>query len=173
MTPHRVAAAVATGVVVAVLAVLAVTFGPLDALVAGVAAAVLVLVGGSLDESTPYSWPAVPHTEADGARPSVAVLTWSFASRDGKVSEAALRHLRQQAGRRLAGEGIVLDDGHGRLVSAPGGPDPGDGTRARELLGDRAWRVLIRRGDRPPVADVAHCIEAVERLGPHDPERRP
>jgi hypothetical protein len=166
MTARRLGSALATGLVVGVVAVLAARLGPLDAVVAGVVAAVLVLVGGSLEAGEEHRWPAVPHEEAAGARPAVAVLMWSFAGRDGRVSEAALRHLRRQAGRRLAGEGIVLDDGNGHLVVAPGGPEPGDTTRARELLGDRAWQVLTTQGTLPPVTEVAHTIEAVERLVP-------
>ncbi len=168
MSPGRVASAVATGVVVGVLAVLAARLGPRDATVAAVVAALLVLVGRSLEAGEAYRWTPVPHEEADGARPAVAALMWSFAGRDGKVSEAAIRALRRQAGRRLAGEGIVIDDGAGHLVVTPG-PGPADRDRARELLGDRAWELLTRGGDLPPVAEVARCIDAVERLAPPDP----
>ncbi len=172
MSPGRIVSAVVTGLLVGAAAVGAARLGLLDAVVAGVVAAVLVLVGRSLEDGERYAWTPVPQAEADGARSAVAALMWSFAGRDGKVSEAALRTLRRQAGRRLAREGIVLDDGAGHLVVTPG-PDPGARARARELLGDRAWTVLTARGALPPVADVAHCIDAVERLAPTDPEDRP
>ena len=173
MTPGRVGAALLAGLATVVLATIAARLQALDAVVAGVVAAVLVLVGRSLESGEEYPWPPLPQEEADGARTSVATLMWSFAGRDGKVSEAALRVLRRQAGRRLAAEGIVLDDGEGHLVAAPGGPDPGAEDRARQLVGDRAWRVLTHRGDLPPVAEVALCIDAVERLAPPDGERLP
>lgn len=173
MTPGRAVSALLTGLVIGVVAVLAARLELLDAAVAAVTAAVLVLVGRSLETGEDYRWPAVPQEEAAGGRSAVAVLMWSFAGRDGRVSEAALRRLRRQAGRRLAGEGIVLDDGEGHLALAPGGRDPGAEARARELLGDRAWRVLTGQGDLPPVSEVAHCIDVVERLAPPNPEGRP
>ncbi len=176
MTPARVASAALTGLVVGALALVIAGLAALDAVVAGVVAAVLVLVGRSLEAGEEYVWTPVPQQEADGARSAVAALMWSFAGRDGKVSEAAVRALRRQAGRRLAAEGIVLDDGAGPLVATPG-PDPAARQRAADLLGERAWAVLTHRGALPPVADVAHCIDAVERLGPVDPaahhEERP
>jgi hypothetical protein len=166
VTPGRGAAALLTGLALGGVAVLVAGLTALDGAVVAVAGAVLVLAAGALEGGEEHGWPPVPHRESDGARPAVSALMWSFAGRDGKVSEAGLRALRRQAGRRLAGEGIVLDDGAGHLVSAPGGPRPGDDTRARELLGERAWRVLTHRGDLPSVADVAHCVDVVERLTP-------
>jgi hypothetical protein len=172
MSTGRVVSGLATGVVVGLLAVTVANLDTPDAAVAAVAAVVLVLAARSLEAGREHAWPAVPQEEADGARSAVAVLVWSFAGRDGKVSEGALRHLRRQAGRRLAGHGVVLEDGAGHLIASPGGPDPGDDARARSILGDRAWRVLTDRGDLPPVADVAHCIDVLERLPPPDPEGR-
>lgn len=173
MTARRVAGAALVGAVLGVVAVTLAGLAPLDAVVAGVAGAVLVLAARSLEGGEEHRWQPVPEREQDGARSGVSALMWSFAGRDGKVSEAALRALRRQAGRRLAGTGVVLDDGAGHLVSAPGGPRPGDDARARQILGDRAWRVLTDRGDLPAVADVAHCIDVVERLGPPDHGGRP
>ncbi|MBX9245328.1 hypothetical protein ICW40_10985, partial [Actinotalea ferrariae] len=38
--------------------------------------------------------------------------------------------------------------------------------RAREALGERAWRTLTAAGGYlPSLSDVAHCVDVIERLG--------
>ncbi len=173
MTGGTVAAGALTGVAVGVLALLVAGLALVDAAVAAVAAAVLVAVARSLDSGEDHAWSPAPADEPDGARSAVAVLVWSFAARDGKVSEAAMRQLRRQAARRLAGDGIVLDDGRGHLVLTPDGAATSGQERAVELLGARAWRTLTAPGEPPSLAEVAHCIDAVERLpGPAGDARR-
>ncbi|WP_298455047.1 hypothetical protein [uncultured Cellulomonas sp.] len=170
MTARHALVAVTVGAAVA-LGVWTVGLRPVDAVVVGVVTAVLTTVGRTLDDETEHRWRPPPPDEPDGARSAVSTLMWGFAGRDGKVSESALRHLRRQAGRRLAATGIALDDGRGYLLARTG-THPGDDARARALLGDRAWAVLTGRGDLPTLRDVAHCIDAVERLDPDHPERR-
>jgi len=128
-----------------------------DAAVVALAVAVVTIVVRSLDEGGEHPWTDPVPDPPDGARPAVSVLMWSFAGRDGKVSEAALRHLRRQAARRLAVRGIALEDADA----------------ARGALGDRAWSVLAGRGALPTLPDVAHCIHVVEGLTPDRHERHP
>lgn len=162
------AIAVGTGVtVVCVLFVLR----PFDSVVAGVVAAVLVAVAAPRDVAAHHAWPRPVPAEPDGARSAVSLLMWGFAGRDGRVSEAALRALRRQAGRRLAPHGLVLADDRGYLLP-PADRTADDDARARALLDDQTWAVLTSRGDLPTLRDVAHCVDVVERLAPDHPERR-
>lgn len=181
MTGRSVLLAAAVGVAVTVAAWV-ISLRLVDAVVAGVVGAVVTAIGRSVADEPDHPWPRPPVDEPHGARSGVSFLMWSFAGRDGKVSEAALRGLRRQATRRLAGTGIVLADERGYLVRRPGATDgttgstgpatADDDARGRAVLGDRAWAVLTSRGDLPALRDVAHCIDVVERLTPDHTERR-
>ncbi|RHA38387.1 hypothetical protein, partial [Cellulomonas rhizosphaerae] len=69
-----------------------------------------------------------------------------------------LRRLREAGAARLARHGVAL-------------ADPAAASRARELVGDRAYVTLTRHSHPlPSVADARHTIGALERLGSNSPE---
>ncbi|WNB85813.1 hypothetical protein [Cellulomonas sp. ATA003] len=170
MTRREVLLALAVGTGVTVVSLVFV-LRPFDSVVAGVLATVLTAVAASRDVGAHHPWPRPVPAEPDGARSAVSSLMWGFAGRDGTVSEAALRALRRQAGRRLAPHGVVLEDGRGYLLPA-GDRTADDDAGPRALLGDHAWAVLTSRGDLPTIRDVARCVDALEQLAPDHPERR-
>lgn len=142
-------------------------------LVTGVLGAVVVLLGAG----EPDRWPQSRPDETPGTRREVSALTWSFIGLDGHVTEAAVRRLRADASRRLAQRGIVIPGGLGATTATSAGIDDDVRARARAALGDRAWAILVRPGGTmPSLADVAHCIDVVERLAtdpnPLAPSRR-
>lgn len=165
-----VAAAVGIGLASAVLGLRA---G--DALLIGMAVLGLGAVWVSLSAGRSYAWAESLAEETDGTRQEVYVLTWSFARRDGPVSEAGVRRLREVTARRLARNGLpgVV------LATPPPGTDLDPGQellrqRARELLGDRAWATVSGRGGwLPSLDDVSHCVDVLERLAPDAGERAP
>lgn len=153
-----------------------------DALAAALAATGLALALRTLDKGADHAWTDVPELDTDGTRRDVAHVTWSLVGRDGRVSEAAVRRLRQDARRRLRRLGVDLPadfpttsparTGRGQGVPADGsrpgaaGPDLRDAeARARSLLGEPAWSVLTGTGGWLPTLDeVEQCVEALERL---------
>ena len=145
---------------------------PPDALIAGLVVLVLTTVLVSLDVGEDDDWVEGRTEESDGTRREISALTWSFVGRDGRVSETAVRRLRAVATRRLARLGVVVPGGlrqPGSTTPAPDDPEE-HRERARTLLGDRAWRLLTGPGGLlPSLADVAHCIDAIERLRPAQP----
>lgn len=157
------AVATGLGVVSAVLGV-----APGDAVLVGLVCLVLGLVWVTLAHGETHPWPEARLEEKDGTRLDVASLTWAFLGRDGRVSEAAVRRLREVAARRLLDHGAHVTGALGRTGSTWQG-DGDDVQRARELLGERAWRSLTAPGGMmPTVADVAHCLDVVEALGAVD-----
>ena len=141
----------------------------LVAVVAGVVAAVVMVVR-SVD---PPGWPAARRVETPGTRRDVSALTWAFIGLDGRVTEAAVRRLRVDASRRVAQHGVVIPGGLNSRTVRSDDADPEALHRAHALLGDRAWHILTAPGGyMPSLADVAHCIEVVERLAP-EPALRP
>jgi hypothetical protein len=177
------------GVGLAVLtACLVVSLSPRDAAAAAVTAFGVTLSLRMLDKGQEHAWPAATDRDTDGSRRDVSHLTWSLVGRDGAVSEAAVRRLRQDAVRRLARVGVVLPAGLPRSGDHPGGTTgttatgagavapqdasglaapPGAVDRARALLGEPAWRVLTGPGGwLPDLDDVERCVDALERLVP-------
>lgn len=130
-------------------------------LIAGVVVAVFVVVGAA----QPPGWPPARAAETSGTRRDVSALTWSFIGLDGHVTEAAVRRLRVDASRRLAQNGLVVPGGLSATTVRD--VDPELQQAARQALGDRAWRILTAPGgSMPSLAEVAHCVEVVERLSP-------
>lgn len=158
------------GAAVALLAVLVGMAVP-DALAVALVVGGLVAVAGTGGAGQEHLWPAEDDGTAEGSRRELTALTWTFTARDGRVSEAAVRRLREDAVRRLARRGVVLPDG--RLTGGPAGQDETvqeQRAQARELLGERAWRTLTSPGGwLPSIADIAHCVDVVERLGDTTP----
>lgn len=188
---HRGAAALGRlalplGVGVAVLTgCLVLSMAPRDAVAAAVTAFGVTLSLRMLDKGQEHAWPEAADRDSDGSRRDVSHLTWSLVGRDGAVSEAAVRRLRQDAVRRLARVGVVLPDGLPRSGGHPPRADrtaaSGVGTRpeeagpavdlpvdrARALLGERVWQVLTAPGGwLPDLDDVERCVDALERLVP-------
>lgn len=139
-------------------------------MVVGLVVGVAALVGaGAVDP-----WPRERPPDLAGTRRDVMALTWAFVGREGRVTEFAVRRLRADATRRLAARGIVVPGGLGATTRTS--PLVGDDVRraARAALGERAWVILTTPGGTmPSLADVAHCVEVVERLAPPAPSRGP
>jgi hypothetical protein len=136
----------------------------LGGLVVLVAALVVLVVRTAVRLDDPaVRWPRSRPPDPDGARREVNALTWTFVGSRGVVSEEAVRRLRVDAGRRLARRGVVLPGGLNSATPATAGA--ADAARARALLGDRVWAILTSPGGRmPTLADVARCVDAIERL---------
>lgn len=153
-------------------AVVGVTWG--DAALVGLAGAVVTVVALMAGAGDTDPWPRYRPPEQSGTRRDVMALTWSFIGREGRVSEFAVRRVRQDATRRLARRGIVVPGGLGATTRTS--PDVPDDVReqARALLGDRAWFILTTPGGTmPSLTDIAHCVEVVERLDPDAPSAQP
>lgn len=134
-------------------------------LLAGVLTGLVALLGAA--ESDP--WPRHREPFQPGTRRDVMALTWSFIGREGRVSEFAVRRVRQDATRRLAQHGLVLPGGLNHATRTS--PEVDDATRARvrEMLGDRAWAILTTPGGTmPTIGEIAHCVRVVEALQPPD-----
>ncbi|MBC7291697.1 MAG: hypothetical protein H5T83_10275 [Actinotalea sp.] len=156
-------------------AVLAAALGlrmvPRDAVVVALAVAGFTLALRMLDKGDEHAWPEPAERDTDGSRRDVAHLSWALVGRDGRVSEAAVRRLREDARRRLARTGVVLParfpvgaDAAGH-VDGSGRPDPVAQARAR--LGEPAWTVLTATGrGLPSLDEVELVIDALERLAP-------
>lgn len=112
-------------------------------------------------------WPRLPALRRDGNRRDVSDLGWSVLGRDGRVTPAAARRVRQITERRLARHGITD-------TSAPGATP--DVTR---LLGPRATRTLrdlVADGRLPTPTEVDAWLAALDRLDQtptHDTPDRP
>lgn len=140
---------------------------PGDAVLVGLVTLVLGVVGVSLDIGSEHAWPQARTEEQDGVRREISMLTWTFVGRDGRVSEVAVRRLRTDASRRLARRGVVVPGGLGVATRTSPVVDEAVRAKVRELLGDRAWRTLTAAGGlMPTLADVSHCVDVIERLGP-------
>jgi len=145
-----------------------------DALLVGLLAWVVGTIWVLVGTRAPDPWPAEDHEEAPGARRDVSALTWSFIGLDGRVSEAAVRRLRADAGRRLAYHGIVLPGGLGATTATSPDVDEEVRARARAALGERAWAILVRPGGTmPSLGEIAHCVDVIERLGRDRPGADP
>jgi hypothetical protein len=151
-----------------------------DALLVGLVTGVIGVAVLAAGAGRSYGWPAERRVEAPGARREISALTWTFLGLDGHVTEAAVRRLRADATRRLAQRGIVIPGGLGATTATSPDIDDDLRTRARDALGERAWAILVRPGgSMPSLADVAHCVDVVERLAadqspklPAPPSRR-
>jgi hypothetical protein len=141
-----------------------------DALVIVAAVVLLGVVVPLLDAGRDAEWPAAPVRPRDGRRLDVAVLTWSLAGRDGRVSEAALRRVREIAVRRLARVGLPLSAG---LTGPADQRGEAERAAAAEALGPRAWAALTApSGSLPSIADIAACVRALENVVDRQPETR-
>ena len=150
MKPARVAlgtaiVALAVGVV---LAVSGLPFG-LVLLFAAVVAVGGALATAFVDPEEP-TLPERPTLLRGGARREVGFVAWSLRSTRGRVSPGASARLRSVAQRRLARQGIDLDD-------------PADRLRAEAVLGARAYRVVSDPMTRS-FSTMRAAIRAVDHL---------
>lgn len=143
-----------------------------DPLLVGLLTFVVVVVWMALAAGDEDPWPPDRRDDRAGTRSELSVLTWAFIGRDGRVTEAAVRRLRELAAHRLARAGMPVAAGLGPRRA--GATEPSSDAaqadeareRAREVLGERAWRTLTAPGGYlPSLADVAHCVDVIERLG--------
>jgi hypothetical protein len=165
VTARRWRAVIVAGIATFAGAVVGLQWGDaaLFGLVAGVVSAVVAVVGAG----EPDPWPRGRPEDLAGTRRDVTAITWSFIGREGRVTEFAVRRLRSDATRRLAMRGIVVPGGLGATTRTS--PHVSDDVRraARAALGERAWLILTTPGGTmPSLADIAHCVEVVERLAP-------
>jgi hypothetical protein len=110
-------------------------------------------------------WPPARRLEASGTRREISALTWTFVGRDGRVSEAAVRRLREVAAHRLARHGVIVPEDLGVRRQPP--PErAADLERARAMLGERVWRTLHATGGLPSLNDIAYTVDVLERLSP-------
>ena len=136
---------------IAVSVVLAVSGLPLGLVLLFTA---VVVVGGALataivDPVEP-ALPERPNPLRGGARREVGSVAWSLRSTRGHVSPGASARLHAVAARRLARQGIDLDD-------------PADQERAEAALGPRAYRVVTEPATRS-FSTMRAAIRAVELL---------
>ncbi len=130
--------------------------GHRDALLVALVVLVIGYLGVLAGRGDRYPWPAADLEATDGTRREMTRLTWTLIGRDGRVTEAAVRRLRADATRRLAGHGTALGE-----------------PRAAELLGPRVHAVLTAHGGlMPSLREIAQCVDAVEALGPARPAPR-
>jgi hypothetical protein len=133
-----------------------------DAVVIGAAVVVAWLVVPVLDGGRDAGWPEPEPAPLHGRRVEVARLTWSLAGRDGRVSEPAVRRIREIARVRLTRAGLPLSAGFVGPADADG---EAEREAARAALGPRAWSVLVATSSRlPSAADVAACVRALEQV---------
>lgn len=143
-----------------------------DAMLVGLMIGLIVAVAALLSTSAADPWPREHRADLAGTRREVMALTWAFVGREGRVTEFAVRRLRIDATRRLAQRGVVVPGGLG--ASTRTSPLVSDEVRraARAELGDRAWFILTTPGGTmPSLAEIAHCVEVVERLEPPGPKK--
>lgn len=131
--------------------------GTRDAIFVGMVALVVGYLALLAMHGDRVAWPGADLEATDGTRREMNRLTWSLIGRDGRVSEAAVRQLRADAARRLAGYGVTLGD-----------------PRAVALLGPKVHATLTTHGGlMPSLREIAACVEAVEALGPARPPAPP
>jgi hypothetical protein len=126
------------------------------ALVIGLCLAVVVIVAQTVDLAPDPGWEPEPPPARHGSRGELVSLAWTMVGRDGRAGERLLRRVRSVGAGRLARLGLDIGE-------------PADDAAIRELLGARAWGVLVGRGGRAPsLADVEHAVTCLERLEPRE-----
>ncbi len=97
-------------------------------------------------------WRAVGRSNLAGARSDVAQLSGSLRGRYGRVGHGVVWRLQQIARHRLARYQLDLGD-------------PADGPRIEQLIGRRAYGLIIGGRRRPPLLrSVLHCLDALDAL---------
>lgn len=153
---------VLAGLAVTALCAVVARLPPPDSTLAGVVTFGAVVLLRAWDRGVDHSWPEAPALARRGARQDMTALSWSLTGRGGRVSEAAVRRLREDARRRLALRGVHLPASLGDLDRVPATTQQ----EARRLLGP-AWPVLTAQGDLlPTMRDAEVCVAVLEQLVP-------
>jgi hypothetical protein len=96
-----------------------------------------------------------------GSRNDIAELSWSLETSYGRVSRIALSKVQQLARRRLAMR--QLDP-----------REPTHRAQIEQLLGRRAYALLVSRGPRRPYfRSLLHCLDALDAIDPARPTQQP
>jgi hypothetical protein len=102
-------------------------------------------------------WQSDSHSNRHGARRDVAQLSRSLRGSHGRVGTAAVLWTQRLARKRLAVYQLDL-------------LDPADRPRIEQLIGHRAYTVLMRGEHRPPLLrSFIHCLDALDALDPARP----
>jgi hypothetical protein len=99
-------------------------------------------------------WQSDRRTDQQGARRDVAQLSQSLRGSYGRVGYGAVTRARQVARQRLVSYQLDL-------------LNPADRPRIEQLIGHRAYAVLVRGERRPPfLRSFIHCLNALDALDP-------
>jgi hypothetical protein len=151
MTRSQLRTALITFVVATGVSLVALRAG--SALLVGLAAAAIAVLGPRTAVPNEPDLPGTMRASRDGARGEVQDLAWALVGRDGHAGERAVRRLQAMGAVRLARHGVDLADPH-------------DEERAIALVGRRAYVALAApTGRSRSIADLRHTITALENLG--------
>jgi hypothetical protein len=102
-------------------------------------------------------WQSDRPANRHGARRDVAQLSWSLQGSYGRVGSAAVQHAKRLARQRLAPYQLDL-------------LEPADRPGIEQMIGHRAYAVLVRGERRPPfLRSFIHCLDALDALDPTRP----
>ena len=130
-----------------------------QSLLIGAAVTVVGTVAGALDrlEDDPQLPPVDDAGGSSGARREVSRLSWAMAGPENRVGDVPYRRIRAIADTRLRLRGLDPDDPDGRPA-------------VEELLGSRAYAVLVAEATRnPTVAVFEQCLSVLEGLDEQGP----
>jgi hypothetical protein len=103
------------------------------------------------------SWRSDNRSNPQGARRDVVQLSWSLQGSYGRVGSGAVQHAKRLARQRLAPYQLDL-------------LDPADRPGIEQMIGHRAYAVLVRGERRPPfLRSFVHCLDALDALDPTRP----
>jgi hypothetical protein len=113
----------------------------------------LIALVGAADLDLGYTgWRGGGRPNRDGARSEIADLSRSLRGSYGRVDRRAVWRVRQLAWHRLALRQLDLGD-------------PADRRGIEQLIGRRAYAVLVRGERRPPLLrSLLHCLDALDAL---------
>lgn len=126
----------------------------------GGAVTTLGLIGWSANDgqdSRSAGWHSENRSNSHGARRDVAQLSWSLRGSYGRVGSGAVLQARRLAAQRLARYELDL-------------LDPADRPSIEDMIGRRAYAVLVHGERRPPLLrSFIHCLDALDALDPTQP----
>lgn len=130
-----------------------------QSLLLGAAVTVIGTVVGALDrlDDDPQLPPVDDGGGSSGARREVSRLSWAMAGPENRVGDVPFRRIRAIADTRLRLRGLDPDD-------------PDSRPAVEELLGPRAYAVLVADATRnPTVAVFEQCLTVLEGLDEQGP----
>jgi hypothetical protein len=115
---------------------------------------VIFLIANDNPDFGNTGWQSDSRTSQQGARRDVAQLSRSLRGSYGRVGYGAVTHARQVARQRLVSYQLDL-------------LNPADRPRIEQLIGHRAYVVLVQGERRPPILrSFIHCLNALDALDP-------